>query len=129
MTFQASEERNYHIFYQLCASREEEDLAHLHLDEPEEFLYLNHGECTEIDGVDDAKELESTKQALNTLGMTSLTRVQSPQIYDDFSAFKCDLLKICHHSISCDGVFGGGVVSSVLLLLNEADVCGLFKIW
>ena len=72
VVFQAPEERNYHIFYQLCASREEEEYAHLHLDEPEEFIYLNHGECTEIDDVDDAKELESTKQALNTLGMCDL---------------------------------------------------------
>ena len=72
MVFQAPEERNYHIFYQLCASREEEEYTHLHLDEPEEFIYLNHGECTEIDDVDDAKELESTKQALNTLGMCDL---------------------------------------------------------
>lgn len=69
MVFQASDERNYHIFYQLCACREDEELSHLQLTDPEEFLYLSHGDCTEIDGVDDAKELTFTKQALNTLGM------------------------------------------------------------
>lgn len=35
---------------------------------PEEFVYLSHGECAEIDGVDDAEELDTTRSALNTLG-------------------------------------------------------------
>jgi len=68
VVFQAPEERNYHIFYQLCAMREDEEFSHLGLQCPEEFTYLSHGECTEIDGVDDMVEFEATKKALDILG-------------------------------------------------------------
>jgi len=65
---QASEERNYHIFYQMCAGREEDFLRGMHLDEPDAFHYLNQGEAPEIDGVDDLKELHDTVEAFRLLG-------------------------------------------------------------
>ena len=66
VVFQASDERNYHIFYQLCARKDE--MPELQLSDPEDFIYLNHGECTEINGVDDEREFSSTQEALRTLG-------------------------------------------------------------
>lgn len=48
--------------------REDEEFSHLGLQCPEEFTYLSHGECTEIDGVDDMVEFEATKKALDILG-------------------------------------------------------------
>ena len=37
----AAEERNYHVFYQMCAAREEKELEGLALDHQDTFLYTN----------------------------------------------------------------------------------------
>ncbi|XP_035598419.1 unconventional myosin-VI isoform X4 [Oncorhynchus keta] len=42
---QSKEERNYHIFYRLCAGASEDIRQKLHLDSPDSFRYLNRG-CT-----------------------------------------------------------------------------------
>uniref|UniRef100_A0A674F7U8 Unconventional myosin-VI n=1 Tax=Salmo trutta TaxID=8032 RepID=A0A674F7U8_SALTR len=42
---QSKEERNYHIFYRLCAGASEDIRQKLHLDSPDSFRYLNQG-CT-----------------------------------------------------------------------------------
>ncbi|CAM4644259.1 unnamed protein product [Leuciscus chuanchicus] len=42
---QSPEERNYHIFYRLCAGASEDIRNRLHLNSPENFRYLNRG-CT-----------------------------------------------------------------------------------
>ncbi|KAG7260401.1 hypothetical protein CRUP_006338 [Coryphaenoides rupestris] len=42
---QSKEERNYHIFYRLCAGASEDIKKRLHLDSPDLFRYLNRG-CT-----------------------------------------------------------------------------------
>jgi myosin-5 len=41
--YQAQIERNYHIFYQLCASADLPELEALELSEAEEFFYTNQG--------------------------------------------------------------------------------------
>jgi len=66
VVFQAPEERNYHIFYQLCASRD--SLPGLYLSHQDEFHYLNQGENPTIDGVNDAEGFEETTAALSLLG-------------------------------------------------------------
>ena len=43
---QAQTERNYHIFYQLCASADLPELEKLELSEAEEFFYTNQGTST-----------------------------------------------------------------------------------
>uniref|UniRef100_A0AAQ4S8T2 Unconventional myosin-VI n=1 Tax=Gasterosteus aculeatus aculeatus TaxID=481459 RepID=A0AAQ4S8T2_GASAC len=42
---QSNDERNYHIFYRLCAGASEDIKKRLHLDSPDSFRYLNRG-CT-----------------------------------------------------------------------------------
>ncbi|XP_006897024.1 PREDICTED: unconventional myosin-VI isoform X1 [Elephantulus edwardii] len=42
---QGKEERNYHIFYRLCAGASEDIRGKLHLSSPDNFRYLNRG-CT-----------------------------------------------------------------------------------
>ncbi|XP_030171725.1 unconventional myosin-VI isoform X4 [Lynx canadensis] len=42
---QGKEERNYHIFYRLCAGASEDIREKLHLNSPDNFRYLNRG-CT-----------------------------------------------------------------------------------
>ncbi|KAI0736473.1 P-loop containing nucleoside triphosphate hydrolase protein [Fomitopsis betulina] len=73
VVFQPLTERNYHIFYQLCAgvpTKERKDLA---LDtDVTKFHYLNQGgpQSTPITGVDDAEEFRQTQTALSTIGIS-----------------------------------------------------------
>ncbi|XP_075943510.1 unconventional myosin-Va [Anarhichas minor] len=68
VVFQASAERNYHIFYQLCASRELPEMRTLKLDAPEHFRYTSQGEM-QIPGTDDLSDLERTRNAFTILGV------------------------------------------------------------
>lgn len=73
VVFQASEERNYHIFYQLCCSSVSgtyPELEPLRLGPPEEFSYLNQGGNPVINGVDDTEAFQSTCEALSILGFS-----------------------------------------------------------
>ncbi|XP_036399234.1 unconventional myosin-Va-like isoform X1 [Megalops cyprinoides] len=69
VVFQADEERNYHIFYQLCASSHLPEFKALHLGKAEGFRCTNQGLNTVIDGVDDAKEMSTTRNAFTLLGI------------------------------------------------------------
>ncbi|XP_071343628.1 unconventional myosin-Va [Trachinotus anak] len=69
VVFQASAERNYHIFYQLCASRELPEMRSLKLDAPEHFRYTNQGGEMRIPGTDDVSDLERTRNAFTILGV------------------------------------------------------------
>ncbi|XP_075824395.1 unconventional myosin-Vb isoform X1 [Microtus pennsylvanicus] len=69
VVFQAEDERNYHIFYQLCAAASLPEFKELALTCAEDFLYTSHGGSTTIEGVDDAEDFEKTRQALTLLGV------------------------------------------------------------
>ncbi|CAH1990989.1 unnamed protein product [Acanthoscelides obtectus] len=68
VVFQAPDERNYHIFYQLCAARDR--LKHLSLEHQNNFSYLNQGESPDVTGVNDLEAFEETVNALNMLCFT-----------------------------------------------------------
>ncbi|XP_072937506.1 unconventional myosin-Va [Epargyreus clarus] len=68
VVYQSAGERNYHIFYQLCAAAA--TLPDLHLDHQDSFHYLNQGGSPDIDGVDDFKAFNETRAALTTLGVS-----------------------------------------------------------
>ncbi|XP_054626208.1 unconventional myosin-Va isoform X4 [Dunckerocampus dactyliophorus] len=69
VVFQADEERNYHIFYQLCASSHLPEFKNLKLSNANNFLYTWQGRSPVIDGVDDTKELCTTRHAFSLLGI------------------------------------------------------------
>lgn len=69
VVFQADDERNYHIFYQLCAAASLPEFKELALTCAEDFFYTSHGGNTAIEGVDDAEDFEKTRQALTLLGV------------------------------------------------------------
>ncbi|XP_049321456.1 unconventional myosin-Vb [Astyanax mexicanus] len=69
VVFQAPKERNYHIFYQLCASRELPEMRALKLSSAENFRYTSQGKDINIPGTDDVMELENTRNALTILGV------------------------------------------------------------
>lgn len=69
VVFQANEERNYHIFYQMCSAAQR--LPRLYLSDQDQFHYLNQGNNPTIDGVDDLACFDETISALTMLGFTS----------------------------------------------------------
>uniref|UniRef100_A0A672M6E3 Unconventional myosin-Va-like n=1 Tax=Sinocyclocheilus grahami TaxID=75366 RepID=A0A672M6E3_SINGR len=70
VVFQASEERNYHIFYQLCACAHLAEFEPLKLGSADDFPYTNQGRSPIIEGVNDLKEMEATRKAFSLLGIT-----------------------------------------------------------
>ncbi|XP_053317882.1 unconventional myosin-Va isoform X3 [Spea bombifrons] len=72
VVFQAEDERNYHIFYQLCASASLPEFQMLRLGHANSFHYTKQGRSPVIDGVDDAKEMKNTRQACALLGIGDL---------------------------------------------------------
>ncbi|KAI8441579.1 hypothetical protein MSG28_015160 [Choristoneura fumiferana] len=68
VVYQSAGERNYHIFYQLCAAAMH--MPELELDHQDSFHYLNQGGSPDIDGVDDLRAFNETRTALTTLGVT-----------------------------------------------------------
>uniref|UniRef100_G3UMU7 Unconventional myosin-Va n=1 Tax=Loxodonta africana TaxID=9785 RepID=G3UMU7_LOXAF len=70
VVFQAEEERNYHIFYQLCASAKSPEFQMLQLGNANYFNYTKQGGSPVIEGVDDAKEMAHTRQACTLLGIS-----------------------------------------------------------
>ncbi|KAG2463560.1 MYO5B protein, partial [Polypterus senegalus] len=63
------QERNYHIFYQMCAARHLPEFSMLRLRPADEFHYTNQGGRVDIPGVDDASELELVRNSLSLLGV------------------------------------------------------------
>jgi myosin-5 len=64
---QSADERNYHVFYQLVASRDRSEIKDLELASPDYFYYLNQGDCPVIVGVDDVNEFQMLLNALELL--------------------------------------------------------------
>ncbi|KAG5018521.1 hypothetical protein JHK87_014376 [Glycine soja] len=61
-------ERNYHCFYQLCAS--ERDVEKYKLGKPSHFHYLNQSKVYELDGVSSAEEYMKTRRAMDIVGIS-----------------------------------------------------------
>ncbi|XP_051918235.1 unconventional myosin-Vc isoform X1 [Hippocampus zosterae] len=69
VVFQAESERNYHIFYQLCACAHLPQFKALKLMSADEFHYTGMGGDIIIEGVDDRKGMEETQQTFSLLGL------------------------------------------------------------
>ncbi|KAI9303293.1 P-loop containing nucleoside triphosphate hydrolase protein [Cunninghamella echinulata] len=70
LIYQPKTERNYHIFYQLCAGAPLSEKKEFELSDYTAFHYLNQNGPTLIPGVDDAAEFELTQRALSTVGLS-----------------------------------------------------------
>ncbi|EEB05913.2 myosin-51 [Schizosaccharomyces japonicus yFS275] len=66
---QPSNERNYHIFYQLLAGCSDSQKEAWCLGNVEDFHYLNQGNCVSIENVDDKENFRLTCSALQTIGI------------------------------------------------------------
>uniref|UniRef100_A0A8C2ZS67 Myosin VA n=1 Tax=Cyclopterus lumpus TaxID=8103 RepID=A0A8C2ZS67_CYCLU len=80
VVFQTDEERNYHIFYQLCASSHLPEFKAFKLGCADDFHCTNQGQSPVIDGVDDAKEMCNTRRAFSKLGIKESDQMAIYQI-------------------------------------------------
>ena len=76
VVFQAKNERNYHVFYQLLKGADAKMKSDYNLGsaDPNDFHYLNQSFCTEIDGVSDGAEFQDTWNAMKTCGFSDVER-------------------------------------------------------
>ncbi|KAI9357068.1 P-loop containing nucleoside triphosphate hydrolase protein [Zopfochytrium polystomum] len=74
LIMQPATERNYHIFYQLCAAVPAAERKEWGLGRWNDYYYLNQGGTGTIPGVDDAAEFAITQQALSTIGISVATQ-------------------------------------------------------
>lgn len=73
LVYQPETERNYHIFYQLCAGAPLKERKDLGLDtDITKFHFMKQGgpTSTPIPGVDEVEEFRATQQALSTVGIS-----------------------------------------------------------
>ncbi|XP_030629185.1 unconventional myosin-Vc [Chanos chanos] len=69
VVFQSENERNYHIFYQMCACANQSEFKSLNLKSANEFRYTCMGGQTQIDGVDDRADMAETRRTFTLLGL------------------------------------------------------------
>uniref|UniRef100_A0A669EAX3 Myosin VC n=1 Tax=Oreochromis niloticus TaxID=8128 RepID=A0A669EAX3_ORENI len=69
VVFQAENERNYHIFYQICSCADSPAFKNLRLRNADKFNYTCMGGDINIEGVNDKKDLEETRQTFSLLGL------------------------------------------------------------
>ncbi|KAI9352487.1 P-loop containing nucleoside triphosphate hydrolase protein [Zopfochytrium polystomum] len=69
LIFQPSEERNYHIFYQLCAAIPVAEKQELGLDTWQSFFYLNQGKAGVVSTINDIADFADTQRAFSTVGV------------------------------------------------------------
>ncbi|XP_023162899.2 unconventional myosin-Va isoform X1 [Drosophila hydei] len=68
VVYQAQGERNYHIFYQLCAARAK--YPELVLEHQDNYQFLNMGGSPDIERISDADQFNETVQAMTVLGFS-----------------------------------------------------------
>ncbi|XP_007939649.1 unconventional myosin-XV [Orycteropus afer afer] len=71
IVFQAKNERNYHIFYELLAGLPAQLCQTFSLQEAETYYYLNQGGNCEIEGKSDADDFQRLLEAMEVLGFSS----------------------------------------------------------
>ncbi|XP_078385251.1 unconventional myosin-XVB [Cetorhinus maximus] len=83
LVFQAHNERNYHVFYELLAGLDEEQKRELSLQESETYFYLNQGGACEITG---KYEHEDFLCLLGSLGRIGLLEEQLITVWSILSS-------------------------------------------
>jgi myosin heavy subunit len=75
VTHQGSQERNYHIFYQMLYASTDEELASYCLltRDAHQYVYLSYG-VTHVDRMDDLEEYKLTVEAVVVLGFTPVEK-------------------------------------------------------
>jgi myosin heavy subunit len=69
VVLQAAQERNYHVFYQLCSGSSAEQKKRYLLDDPSKFYYLNQSKTFTAPGIDDTRDFGALQKAMNNIGI------------------------------------------------------------
>ncbi|KAF7704315.1 myosin VIb [Silurus meridionalis] len=90
---QSSDERNYHIFYRLCAGASEDIKNTLHLNSPDNFRYLNRGCTRYFASKDSDKQILQNRKSPEQMKVGAL---KDPQLDDvgDFNRMCTAMKKI-----------------------------------
>ncbi|XP_068195588.1 myosin VIb isoform X1 [Antennarius striatus] len=80
---QSKDERNYHIFYRLCAGASDDLKEKLHLDSPDSFRYLNRGCTRYFANKDSDKQIMQNRKSLEHVKLGAL----KDPLLDDQSDF------------------------------------------
>ncbi|KAJ3012294.1 UNVERIFIED_CONTAM: Myosin type-2 heavy chain 1 [Siphonaria sp. JEL0065] len=120
LIFQPATERNYHIFYQLCAAVPAAEKKQLGLDKWESFHYLNQGKAGVVRNVNDVEEFKATQDALSTLGM-------SVSMQWDIFRLCAALLHIGNISVAASGVEGSAISATDPALEKACELLGIDK--
>ncbi|XP_068614701.1 unconventional myosin-VI-like [Brachionichthys hirsutus] len=112
---QSNDERNYHIFYRLCAGASDDLKKKLHLDSPDSFRYLNRGCTRYFASKDSDKQIMQNRKSLEHVKLGAL---KDPLLDDqgDFNRMCVAMKKIGLNDTEKLDLFR--VVSGVLHLGN-----------
>jgi myosin-1 len=63
-------ERNFHIFYQICAGSSAQDKQNYCIEKPDYYYYLSCSNCYQVPGIDDNADYREMMEAMQTVGVT-----------------------------------------------------------
>ena len=66
----AENERNFHIFYQMCKGLGSNEKSQYYISRAEDFRYLSRGNCVKVDRMNDQTEFRDTLSGMQAIGMT-----------------------------------------------------------
>uniref|UniRef100_A0AC35GML4 Myosin motor domain-containing protein n=1 Tax=Panagrolaimus sp. PS1159 TaxID=55785 RepID=A0AC35GML4_9BILA len=81
VVFQSKNERNYHVFYQMCAAANHPLLSKLELLTSDDYAYTNQGQDPFIPGVDDSKDFSELTKAFDMLKIDQKRQAEIFQIF------------------------------------------------
>lgn len=119
--FQGEQERNYHIFYQLCAARDNPLLEDLNLSDPEDFKILYCGRCTEVDTINDNEDFNDVVHSFSLLGISSTFQ-------SSFFRILGTILHLTNVEFERHGVEGSVIAPNKKNLAHLEDSCRLLGI-
>lgn len=70
LVYQPKNERNYHIFYQICAAAPAAEKMELKLDSWDKFNYLKQGKSGVVRSIDDVAEFADTQKSFSIVGVS-----------------------------------------------------------
>ncbi|KAJ3282877.1 Myosin type-2 heavy chain 1, partial [Rhizoclosmatium sp. JEL0117] len=118
LIFQPETERNYHIFYQLCAAAPAAERKQLGLDKWESFHYLNQGRAGVVKNINDIEDFKATQEALSTLGM-------SVSMQWDIFRLCAAILHIGNIVVTESGAEGSTIAESDVALSQCCELLGI----